>query len=228
MQSARPVGRVAESLVVSSQVAMSEKSRDEFVEQIRSADEVARRCIVLYAVLAAGHREPREHLVAWLRREGLWDAVSPKESEFLLASSPTEQQRVNATWRGEALYPLLWSLGGIAVLPSPQEKCDVPLMQDVLPPVFGSVGEFISSARLRSDTEIHAANEEIYQIHWRVRDFQLRHEPTPPGKLPRMPHQDYDPPAESYDAGVVEERHYALNWLIGYGRQDWDDITTDT
>jgi hypothetical protein len=43
-----------------------------------------------------------------------------------------------------------------------------------------------------------------------------------------MPVADREPPAESYNAGVVQERHYALNWLIGYCGQDWDDITTDT
>ena len=207
---------------------MPEESQDEYVEQIRSADDVARRCIILYGVLAAGHGEPRDELVAWLRREGLWDAVSPKESEFLMCDSPTQRQRVNATWRAEALFPLLWSLELIRELPIPQQLCDVQFIRGVLPPLFSSVAEFIASARLRSDAEIHAANEEIYQIHWHVRDFQLRHQPTPPGKLPRMPHEDCDPPAESYDSGVVQERHYALNWLIGYCGQDWDDITTDT
>jgi hypothetical protein len=198
------------------------------VEQIRSPDEVARRCIVLYAVLAAGHRESRDELIAWLRREGLWDAVSPQESEFLLSESPTERQRIQATWRAEALYPLLWSLGYIPELPIPQQICDVALMQSILPPLCDPVGDFISSARLRADAEIHAANEEIYRIHWRIRDFQLRQEPPRPGKLPRMPHEDIGPPAESYNAAVVQERHYALNWLIGYGGQEWDHITTDT
>nr|WP_246762835.1 DUF4272 domain-containing protein [Rhizobium sp. NZLR1] len=28
--------------------------------------------------------------------------------------------------------------------------------------------------------------------------------------------------------GAVYARHYALNWLIGYMDQDWDDISTDT
>src|SRR5262249_44301763 len=98
----------------------------------------------------------------------------------------------------------------------------------LLPSLRDSVGEFVSRARLRSDEEIRAANEEIYQIHWRVRDFQLRHQPTPPGKLPRRAQKDIDPPAESYNPGVVRERHYGLNWLIGYCGQDWDDITTDT
>lgn len=91
-----------------------------------------------------------------------------------------------------------------------------------------SVAEFISTARLRSESEIYDANEEIYHIHWRVRDAQFRHEPTPPGKLPRMPVEDMQPPAESYDSGVVQERHYGLNWLIGYCGQDWDEVTTDT
>ena len=207
---------------------MPEDSQDEHVDQIRSAEEVARRCIVLYAVLAAGHDELRDELVAWLHREGLWDAVSPQESNFLLSASPTRQQRFQGQWRAEALFPLLWSLGQIAELPSPQQRCDVQLIRSVLPPLLGSVAEFISSARLCSDPAIHDANEEIYQIHWRVRDAQFRNEPTRPGKLPRMPVPDCEPPAESYDAGVVQERHYALNWLIGYCGQDWDDITTDT
>ena len=207
---------------------MLEDSQDEHVDQVRSADEVARRCIILYAVLAAGHDEPRDQLVAWLGREGLWQAVSLKESEFLLSESPTREQRIHATWRAEALFPLLWSLGLIDELPIPQQLCDVQLIRSVLPPLLASVGEFISTAQLRSDSEIHDANEEIYQIHWRVRDAQLRSQPTPPGKLPRMPHEDCVPPAESYHSGVVQERHYALNWLIGYCGQDWDDVTTDT
>lgn len=207
---------------------MPEDSQGEFVEQIRKSDEVARRCIVLYAVLASGHGEPRNEIVAWLHRENLWDAVSPTESEFLLSESPTQKQRVNATWRAEALFPLLWSLGLIANLPIPQKLCDVQLIRSVFPPLLGPVVEFIASARLRSDLEIHAANEEIYQIHWRVRNAQLRNESTSAGKLPRMPVADCEPSAESYNAGVVQERHHALNWLIGYCGQDWDDITTDT
>ena len=207
---------------------MPEKFEDEYVEQILSADEVARRCIVLYAVLAAGHNEPRDELVAWLRREDLWNVVTATESEFLLSKSPAQQQRTASTWRAEALFPLLWALGLIAELPSPQQICDVQLVRGVLPPLFGSVGGFISFARPRSDTEIQDANQEIYQIHWRVRDFQLRNEPMPPGKLPRMQFAGSDPPAESYNAAVVQERNHGLNWLIGYRGQDWDDITTDT
>jgi len=30
------------------------------------------------------------------------------------------------------------------------------------------------------------------------------------------------------DCEMVVERHHALNWLIGYQGQDWDDVSTDT
>ena len=30
------------------------------------------------------------------------------------------------------------------------------------------------------------------------------------------------------DYDVVIERHHALNWLIGYENQQWDDVSTDT
>ena len=57
-----------------------------------------------------------------------------------------------------------------------------------------------------------AANESIYLIHWAVRDARLNGRPVP----------------NNYHPGVVLERHHALNWLIGYCGQDWDDISTDT
>ena len=52
----------------------------------------------------------------------------------------------------------------------------------------------------------------IYRYHWAVVDANLKGK-LPPGKL---------------DGGVTMERHYALNWLIGYFDQEWDDISTDT
>ena len=144
---------------------MQKNFPDEFPDDLRSANEVARRCIVLHGVLAVGHEVPREQVVFWLRRESLWDAVSPRESQFLLSGSSTPQQCINATWRAEALFPLLWSLGLIPELPSPLQLCDLQIIQSALPPLFESVAEFISSAGLRANAEIHAAHEEIYSIH---------------------------------------------------------------
>jgi hypothetical protein len=163
---------------------MPEEIRDEYVEKIRNADEVARRCLVLYAIIAAGHDEPRGELVDWLRRENLWETVSPAEASFLQSDVQTQQQRVNATWRAEALTPLLWSLSLVPELPPPTRLCDVQGLRRALPPLMGSVAEWLSIARLRPGSEIRDANENIYQMHWKVRDAQLSGGPVPEGFHP--------------------------------------------
>ena len=52
----------------------------------------------------------------------------------------------------------------------------------------------------------------IYRYHWAVVDARINGQDAPAG----------------LNSGVVLERHYALNWLIGYFDQAWDDISTDT
>ena len=52
----------------------------------------------------------------------------------------------------------------------------------------------------------------IYRYHWATTSARIK-KLKAPAKL---------------DGGVVMERHYALNWLIKYMDQDWDNISTDT
>ena len=79
--------------------------------EVRNPDEVAKRCVVLYglASVALDVVDGRE-LVTWLRAEGLWPSVSPREAAFLTAPTPTPQQLRDAGWRIEAIQPLLWAL----------------------------------------------------------------------------------------------------------------------
>jgi hypothetical protein len=52
----------------------------------------------------------------------------------------------------------------------------------------------------------------IYRYHWATVEAHMREQPMPAG----------------LDNDVIMERHTALNWLIGYMDQPWDDVTTDT
>ncbi len=186
---------------------------EEFVEDVpREAVDVAKRCIVLCAVIGAGHDVDRGELIEWLEREGLWDVVSPKEAEFLHAATPTSKQMINAKWRAEALCPLLWALQKLPAMPAATELVNVGAIQDLMPDVFASTFEFVTSAALRDLGEIHTVLEETFQAHWSVRDAQINDRPVPDGLNP----------------GVVYERHYALNWLTGYEGSEWDDVATDT
>jgi hypothetical protein len=72
--------------------------------------------------------------------------------------------------------------------------------------------QFIADAKLRDFSQILDQADLIYRYHWAVVDARVKQKPAPAG----------------LEKGVVMERHYALNWLIGYMNQAWDDVSTDT
>jgi hypothetical protein len=178
----------------------------------RTAQEIARRALVLHCVIAASHGVSREDLTGWLRREGLWDDASPLEQRFLENSDPTEKETINTTWRVEGQVALLWAINKIPSLGNLSGQCDTGPMVDAIPNLSSSTNEFIESAVLRDPEVISEEYEKVYDLHWKARDAVRRGVPIPDG----------------IDLGIVQERHYAFNWLTGYCGQEWDEITTDT
>lgn len=75
-----------------------------------------------------------------------------------------------------------------------------------------STEQFIAEASLRPLAQVLDEADLIVRYHWAAVDARINRKPCPAG----------------VDPGVVYERHYALNWLIGYGNQAWDDVATDT
>jgi hypothetical protein len=75
-----------------------------------------------------------------------------------------------------------------------------------------TAAQFVADATLRPVAEVLDEADLIYRYDWAVVDARINNKPVPLG----------------VDPGVVQERHYALNWLIGYMDQDWDDVSTDT
>lgn len=184
---------------------------DEPEDEFRSAAAVARRCLVLCSVVAASHDEDRTKILSWLKSEGLWDDTSPKERSFLQSKKPTNKQLINASWRVEALYLLLWALRLIPYLDVGKTPSEQFRLTELLP-FMGPTSEFINNSELRREDEIYELNEKIYEAHWAVRDARINSKSSP---------KDIDP-------GVIMERHYGINWLMGYCGQSWDNVTTDT
>jgi hypothetical protein len=179
--------------------------------RLREPKEVAKRTIILYALVAVAHQADRKRATSWLKREGLWESVSPKEKDFLESDDPPEQDRVEASWRAESLWTLLWALRKTERLELPKEMCDTQLIQQIMPAPESSCTEFINQATLRPPSEILDATDLIYRVHWAAVDARLNGKETPGGFHP----------------GIIYERHYALNWLVWYA-DEWDDVTTDT
>jgi hypothetical protein len=182
-------------------------------DEIREARAIARRALALFAVVGLALGTPREQTVSWLRDESLWDELSPEELMFASASTPTERQSVNASWRSEALLVLLWALGSVEELPGLAEQCDVGTFQAILPPFANtSVNDFISAAQRRSDVALLDMADVLLNSHWEARDARIHNRPMP----------------AHLDIGIIQERHQAINWIIGYDGLPWDEVTTDT
>ena len=62
--------------------------------KIRSAQDVARRAIVLYNITALGFGIEKQKVVETLKKSGVWDSMAPSEKEFVEAATPTKQQLI--------------------------------------------------------------------------------------------------------------------------------------
>jgi hypothetical protein len=177
---------------------------------LRPAAEVARRAVALCAVAVRGEGLEQERAVAFLKDRGLWEAASPAEQKFLSEAEPSEQDRIQFAWRYEGLWVMLWALGRIEALGWPDTICDVK--RSVRTILDTPQDEFIGGAKLRPAAEILDELDLIYRCHWATTDARAKKKEAVPG----------------VDAGVVQERHYALNWLTCYHDQEWDKVSTDT
>jgi hypothetical protein len=176
----------------------------------RSANDMAKRAVGLCAVALRGEGLNQQEVISLLNGKDVWASVTPEEEKFLLKKKPAIQEMINFKWRYESLWVLLWALGRAEDLGAPTSICDV---QRTVSMVLDTPSEdFIQRAKSRPRSEILDEADLIYRYDWAVVDARIKGE-DPPGNL---------------DPGVVYERHYALNWLIGYMDQEWDDVTTDT
>jgi len=192
---------------------------DEQAERIRTRDEVAKRAVAVCITAVKGEcvgagetvtttRKLISRIVRQYDAEGLF---TPEEKAFIDQDQPGQDDVVRFSWRYEALWVLLWALGHIDSLEEPTQICDVEKAVSILHE-FDSFSAFRDRSQLRSAPEILDAADLIYRYDWACVDSRVHQRPVPGG----------------LDAGVVHERHYALNWLTGYLGQDWDDVRTDT
>lgn len=180
---------------------------------IRSPEEVARRALALFSIVGVALGAPKPDVLDWLDQTGLRADLAPSEERFIAAPTPSEQEIVDAGWLSERLVVLCWALCEVGELPRPDEQCDTGFFQEILPP-FADVDtkSFIAGAKLRSDRDLIAKADEILQQHWEAQNAKLT------GKPPRTP----------VNIEIAQERHHAINWVIGYDGSPWDEVTRDT
>lgn len=177
---------------------------------LRTKDEVVDRAFALMYLGLKSEGLEQNYLDDLNSAYGIFDKMSPSELEFAQSSNPTQQQMIDANWRYESLHVMLWALGYIDSLSYPDMMCDVS--SDVKTIYQLGPDKFREQSVLRSKSEILDQADLILRFDWACVSARIKEEPAP----------------ASMDASIVYERHYALNWLIKYLNQEWDDVTTDT
>ena len=200
---------------------------DDDEAKLQSPQDVARRVLVLWAVELRAEGIPQEETLGLIKQLDLWDSVSPEEKRFLQDKEPDPDECQELVWRLESIWVLLWALGYIEELGWPEGMCDVPKIVDILKEQEANP-DFIKNAKLRSKAEILDAQDLTMRIHWAIRDALLNHEgQIPPGLDWTVAEREHV--SESPCVGVVEQRHYTLNWLVNYlDPEDWDSVDTPT
>jgi hypothetical protein len=175
----------------------------------RPKEEVALRTLCLLLVAAKGEGLNQEVVEGVLESYEFRSHLSPNELAFVLDNSPSHHDRIQFTWRHEAAWTLLWALGFVTELGKPAQICDVNFA--VSTNLERTTSQFIEDSDLRPIADILDQADLIYRYHWAVTNARIKGQQIP----------------AALDPGVTQERHYALNWLIGT-EQAWDDVTTDT
>jgi len=176
----------------------------------RTKEEIALRAMTLLIVAVKAEGLEQDIVDTLIQNYNLADELTPNEKEFIENPEPSQHDKTQFIWRYEAAWVLLWSLGYVQELSPPTDICDVPAAVTFLQQ--RSREQFIEDANLRALTDILDENDLIYRYHWAVVDARVNGLEIP----------------ENINSSVVLERHYTLNWLIGYMEQAWDDVSTDT
>jgi len=176
----------------------------------RTTEEVALRAIALNFVAVKGEGLEHEVVNNLIKEFKIETELSPDEKKFIDDPNPSEHDKIQFCWRYECYWVMLWALGFIDQLGYPDQVCDVE--KAVLILKDNGRDNFLRKAELRPQIEILDQADLYYRYHWATRQAELDRQEAP----------------ANLNGGVVMERHYALNWLIGLEQADWDDVSTDT
>lgn len=177
---------------------------------IRPKDSVAGRALALFYIGLKSEGLDQKILDKINKEYHISSKLSPQERAYATALQPTEQQKVDANWRYECFHVMLWALGFVDSLNYPSTVCNVAADTRIIHEL--NEAQFKEKAKLRSKKDILDAADLILRLDWACTNARINGQPMP-GNL----NQD-----------VVTERHRALNWLIYYAGEDWDDVTMDT
>jgi hypothetical protein len=185
----------------------------------RSANEIAIRavCSLLTIQVACEFLQQGDLTKAitffrnMLRQYGVENNLTPEEIN-IFSGTFTEQDAINAAWRYESLWVLLWALGIVHDLSYPSTICDCDVAIRAVSTHKG-MESLLGSTKLRSLDEIMDMADLTYRYDWACVEARIKGKEAPAG----------------LDSGIVMERHKGFSWLLGFiGNDNWDTPAINT
>lgn len=182
------------------------------MNKTRSLEDVVDRALCVLATITLAHPgSSRDGVIGWLNRNGLYEKLSPEERAFVESGKCSQQDRIHFSWMNERLHVLCWVLGHDDGIAAPSE----PRSGKFNAASFNAEGSLardlvLANSTLRPLDDIVAAAALLEQQHTALGEKALKKEPVP-----------------EIEAGTVQERYAAINWVLCYEDLDWDEITAD-
>ncbi len=188
--------------------------------EVKSVEEIAKRAVTVFScalyseclLMEGGSIElAKDEFELINKRYGTQNYLSQKEKKYLQMEELDRITAIQFCWQYERCCVLLWALGLVELNP-PTEICNVREIAQVIRN-YNSLEELIKAANVRSNEELLHMHTRILYYNWACVDSRVKGEEAP----------------ANLDSGVVQEQHFALNWIIGAnGKCDWDDVCTNT
>jgi hypothetical protein len=178
----------------------------------RSLEDIARRALIVNALIALAFKAPPLFIRDWLVDNGLVSDLA--ESEKFIVTSPEaplpDSKLMQLSWQVECLWTLMWVCGRVQ-----EHSFDDPIGDDLvamLPDLEAneSAKNFYGTLQRRSYAQMYAMRDLLYRANWAVRDGEINGYATP-----------------QLNAGVVIERRRALEWAMD-ATADWDHTDQST
>ena len=185
---------------------------------LRTPEEIATRIIVLITLSRIAHGIlDAQNGIDYLKRYHLWDAVTSKEKASL--DNLTEEVKCDFSWEIEKVYMLMWAIKRVPEINFPSDLCAFDEMAPLIelvnqledPSDFIHSTSDLSLSDTRSTSEILDMNDLYYRFNWACVDARINNKEI-----------------TELNSSVAYMRQFALNWLINYCDQDWDNVTCDT
>ena len=174
--------------------------------KLKTPQEIAERILILtYLNCVALQQELKEEIINFLHQKNLWDKASPEEQRLFESSALTNEEEDYIRWRGESIWLLLWTINKVEKLELPVDMVSPQEVFMRLPGFMESTSDFITTATIRSKSNILDQSDFIFRLNWAMRQVNIH---------------GLDKIALNED--IAYERYFAINWVTS--DKAWEDV----